>query len=312
MNSGELLKPLEILKDCSVCPRECHVNRWESSNGICRSDASFNIASICIHKGEEPVISGPQGICNIFFTNCNLRCIYCQNHQISDTGIHRASFRMELPDIVNAVTEILDLGINMVGFVSPSHFVPQMKIIIEAIKQKGYSPRWVYNTNAYDKAVTLRSLEGLIDVYLPDFKYMDSHLAASLSGAEDYPEVAREALKEMYRQKGPVLHLSADNTAESGIVIRHLVLPGNVGNSLQVLRYIAGEISLKMHISLMSQYYPTARVMDHPFLYRQLYREEYLEVVNEMEKLGLEYGWVQDFESASHYRPDFKLNHPFE
>ncbi|MCX6285802.1 MAG: 4Fe-4S cluster-binding domain-containing protein [Bacteroidetes bacterium] len=312
MISEELLKPLEELKDCAICPRECHINRWVSSKGKCRSDASFNIASICIHKGEEPVISGPKGICNIFFTNCNLQCIYCQNHQISDTGISRTSFRMDLNDIVQEVTAILNQGINMVGFVSPSHFIPQMKIIIQAIKATGYSPRWVYNTNAYDKAITLRSLEGLIDVYLPDFKYMDRMLARSLSKAEDYPRVAADAIKEMYRQKGSALHLTDENTANSGIVIRHLVLPRQVQNSLHVLRYIAEEISPKLHISLMSQYYPTARVMDHPFLYRELYNEEYLRVVDEMEKLGLENGWVQGIESKGHYRPDFDLEHPFE
>lgn len=312
MISEELLEPLEELKDCAICPHECHVNRWKSPGGICSSDASFNIASICIHKGEEPVISGPNGICNIFFTNCNLQCIYCQNHQISDIRIPRTAFSMELNDIVSEVAAILDQGINMVGFVSPSHFVPQMKIIIRAIKENGYSPKWVYNTNAYDKAATLRSLESIIDVYLPDFKYMDPLLARSLSRAGDYPETAATAIREMYRQKGSALHLSDENTADSGIIIRHLVLPGQVQNSIQVLRYIADKISPKMHISLMSQYYPTAKVIDHPFLKRELYIKEYQEVVNEMERLGLNYGWIQGIESTAHYRPDFEQHHPFE
>jgi len=312
MNSAKLLKPLEELKDCAICPRECHVNRWESSKGICHSDTSFNIASICIHKGEEPVISGPAGICNIFFTNCNLQCIYCQNHQISDINLPRASFSMELKDIVNEVTSILDRGIKMVGFVSPSHFIPQMKIIMQAIHERGYSPRWVYNTNAYDRPETLKSLEGLIDVYLPDFKYMDPMLARSVSKAENYPRVAANAIREMYRQKGPALHLSAENTADSGIIIRHLVLPGQVQNSLKVLRYIAEEISPRLHISLMSQYYPTAGVIDHPFLHRKLYPEEYRKVVDEMDRMGLEYGWIQGFDSSAYYRPDFHQQHPFE
>ena len=312
MLSDELLKPFEELKDCAICPRECHVNRWESTKGICRSDNSFNIASICIHKGEEPVISGPLGICNIFFTNCNLQCIYCQNHQISDVAIPRASFSIKLDKIVDEVTAILDRGINMVGFVSPSHFVSQVKIIIQAIRNKGYNPIWVYNTNSYDKVETLKSLEGSIDVYLPDFKYMDPLLSRSLSKAGDYPDVAAAAIREMYRQKGPVIHLSDGNTAESGIIIRHLVLPGQVQNSIRVLRYIAEEISPKIHISLMSQYYPTAKVMDHSFLYRELYKKEYQKVLDEMEKLGLEYGWVQSIESTAHYRPDFDREHPFD
>lgn len=312
MISEELLKPLEELKDCAICPRECHVNRWESPKGICRSDASFNIASICIHKGEEPVISEPAGICNIFFTNCNLQCIYCQNHQISNVKIPRASFRMELDDVVDEVTAILDRGINMVGFVSPSHFVPQMKIIRNAVKERGYSPIWVYNTNAYDKVDTLKSLEGLIDVYLPDFKYMDSVLAVRLSKAKNYPAVASAAVGEMFRQKGSALHLSAAGTADSGIIIRHLVLPAQVQNSIQVLRYIAEEISPKLHISLMSQYTPTANVMDHRNLRREIYPEEYEKIVDEMDRLGMEYGWVQGFDSMGHYRPDFEKPHPFE
>jgi len=312
MSPEELLKSPEELRDCAICPHECHVNRFDAAGGVCRSDTSFNIASICIHKGEEPVISGPKGICNIFFTNCNLQCVYCQNYQISDIKIPRKPFRMELGQIVTEITSILDRGINMAGFVSPSHFVPQMKIIIQAIKDAGYSPRWVYNTNAYDKVETLKSLEGLIDVYLPDFKYMDPLLARVLSKADDYPEKSSAAIKEMYRQKGSALHLSDEDTALSGMVIRHLVLPGQVRNSLQVLRFIAEEISPKLHISLMSQYYPTARVMGHKFLGRELYDEEYMQVVKEMETLGLDYGWVQGIESKGHYRPDFENEHPFE
>jgi len=312
MTYDELPWPLDELKDCALCPRECHVNRWESAGGICKSDASFNIASICIHKGEEPVISGPKGICNIFFTNCNLQCIYCQNHQISDVLIPRDSFRMELDDIVDEVISILEGGINMVGFVSPSHFVPQMKVIMQAVRARGFSPRWVYNTNAYDKVETLKSLEGLIDIYLPDFKYMDPLLAWSLSKARDYPEKASAAIREMYRQKGSSLHLSNENTADSGIIIRHLVIPGQVRNSIEVLRHIAEEISPRLHISLMSQYYPVARVIDHPFLGKELNQDEYNTVVVEMERLGLESGWIQGIESTVHYRPDFEQEHPFE
>jgi putative pyruvate formate lyase activating enzyme len=303
---------LEVLHDCAICPRECHVDRFIAPTGVCRSDASFNIASICIHRGEEPVISGPQGICNVFFTNCNLQCVYCQNHQISSTLIMRNPYRMDLDDAVKEIASILEKGIRMVGFVSPSHFVPQMKVIMKAVSEAGYHPVWVYNTNGYDKIDTLKSLEGLIDVYLPDFKYMDPLLARSWSRAGDYPEKAGAAIKEMYRQKGSSLHLSDEGTAESGIVIRHLVLPGQVQNSLQVLRYIAEEISPRLHISLMSQYYPTASVMGHKILGREISRQEYLEVVDEMEKLGMDRGWVQGLESMKHYRPDFEREHPFE
>jgi putative pyruvate formate lyase activating enzyme len=279
---------------------------------VCRSDAGFNIASVCIHLGEEPVISGLKGICNIFFTACNLQCIYCQNFQISDTRSSRTMQTMDPEQVVASVTAILDRGINRVGFVSPSHFIPQMQVIIGAVESLGYRPVWVYNTNGYDRPETLRMLEETVGVYLPDFKYMDPQLAWEYSGARDYPAVAMAALKEMKRQKGAVLHTDDGNLALYGIIVRHLVLPGHVENSVAVLRFLAEEISPKIHVSLMSQYYPTARVASHPVLGRGLTLQEYNRVTEEMDRLGLSNGWIQEFESNEFYRPDFSRSHPFE
>ena len=308
--------PLKELENCSLCPRNCHANRLRGRTGFCRSDASFSIATVCIHKGEEPAISGQSGICNIFFTNCNLQCIYCQNHQISSNlTIYREvqpAYDGSLPQIISQITTILDQGINRVGFVSPSHFIPQMKVIINIIQSLGYRPVWVYNTNGYDKPETLRTLEGVIDVYLPDFKYMDAELAGQYSGAPDYPIIAAKAIKEMYRQKGSALILDEADCAESGIIVRHLVLPGHVENSLGVLRYLAEEISPRIHVSLMAQYYPIKQVSKHPHLGRSITEDEYRRVVDEMEKLGMYNGWIQEFESSEFYRPDFDQGHPFE
>jgi putative pyruvate formate lyase activating enzyme len=304
--------PLQQLADCALCPRNCHADRLTGKNGFCKSDASFNIASICIHHGEEPAISGPKGICNIFFTHCNLQCSYCQNFQISDNRIGHTFQSMELEDVIAAVTGILDQGINRVGFVSPSHFIPQMQVIIDIIHSLGYRPVWVYNTNGYDKPETLRMLEGTIGVYLPDLKYLESDLAHELSGARDYPEFAMKSIREMMRQKGAALITGDDDTAESGIIVRHLVLPGHVENSLGVMRFLAGEISPKIHISLMAQYYPTPRVVNHPQLSRCVSETEYRQVVDEMDNLGLSNGWIQEFESNEYYRPDFTQSHPFE
>ena len=312
MNFDAFASPLKELENCTLCPRNCHAGRLNGRVGFCKSDDSFSIASICIHKGEEPAISGSQGICNVFFSNCNLQCIYCQNHQISNNQVGRTSFTMELNEVIRQITEILDLGVNRVGFVSPSHFIPQVKVIISVIHSLGYDPVWVYNTNGYDKAETLRTLEGTIDVYLPDFKYMDSDLAWRYSGARDYPVHASSALKEMYRQKGASLITGDDGIAESGIIVRHLVLPGHIDNSLNVLRFIAEEISPRIHISLMAQYYPTKRVENHPKLGRGITGKEYRLVVEEMEKLRMYNGWIQEFESSEFYRPDFHRNHPFE
>ena len=312
MDYSSFLSPLEELRDCSFCPRNCHADRFSSKTGYCKSGASFNISSVCVHKGEEPVISGKDGICNIFFTNCNLQCIYCQNWQISTNRKERNSTEMPLENVIREITAILDRGINMIGFVSPSHAIPQMRIIVNILDSLGYHPVKVYNTNGYDKPEILKSLEGIIDVFLPDFKYMDTLLAEEYSDAADYPQIASQALKEMYRQKGSALHLSDDGQVESGIIIRHLVLPGQVENSRKVLRIIAEEISPKLHISLMSQYYPTQAVACHPVLKRQLKQREYDAVVDEMNILGFSNGWTQELESKHNYQPDFQRKHPFE
>jgi len=219
---------------------------------------------------------------------------------------------MDLTEVIDRIATILDQGISRVGFVSPSHFIPQMKVIVNVIHSLGYRPVWIYNTNGYDKVETLRALEGIIDVYLPDLKYMEPELAWQYSGARDYPGYAAAALKEMYRQKGASLITGPDNTAVSGIIVRHLVLPGHVSNSIRVMRFLAGEISPKIHVSLMAQYYPTVRVSDHPFLQRGVSGSEYRKVVDEMEKLGMFNGWIQEFESSDFYRPNFNRDHPFE
>ena len=312
MDFASLLSELETLRDCALCPRNCHADRFSKNLGYCLADAGFCISSICIHRGEEPVISGSRGICNIFFTNCNLQCIYCQNYQISDNRRDHAFEEMPLGTVIRKITEILDTGINIVGFVSPSHFVLQMKVIIKAIETAGYHPIWVYNTSGYDTVETLRSLEGSIDVYLPDFKYMRSSIAKELSDASDYPEVASAALKEMYRQKGSELRINEMGYAESGILIRHLVLPGYVENSQDVLQFIAEEVSPDLHIGLMSQYFPTNRVAGDSLLKRTLNSSEYNRVIAMMERLGMRRGFIQGMESFAHYRPDFNKNHPFE
>jgi len=293
-----------LLECCTLCPRECGVNRFIGAAGFCRMDALFNIASVCVHKGEEPVISGSRGICNIFFKGCNLRCIYCQNHEISKPSVmHKAGTDLRI--LLDQIEKILSTGIKAVGFVSPSHVVPQVKAIIKGLNSRGLRPVVVYNTSSYDKAEILRSLSGLIDVYLPDFKYFTPSLALAYSEVYDYPEVAIKALREMYYQKGSVLRLDEEGGAEYGMIIRHLVLPGHVEESINVLELIAEELSPGVHLSLMSQYHPTCQVKNHPVLDRPLWKEEYEVVVAAMERLGFRNGWVQDMESNDFYRPAF-------
>lgn len=302
----------KLLSHCTICPRECGVNRFTSRLGYCKSDAAFHISSVCIHKGEEPVISGEKGICNVFFSRCNLQCVYCQNHDISRNNAAVYEDVLSLEETVAAIKKTLARTENIVGFVSPSHFVPHVKAIIRGLREAGLNPVFVYNTNGYDKAASLKELEGLIDVYLPDFKYIDPELAFVFSQARDYANVASAALKEMYRQKGSRLSLNERGIAESGIIVRHLVLPGAVQNSIDVLRFIAEEISEKLHISLMAQYYPTPHVRNIPELNRTLREEEYNQVVDAFHSLGFYRGWVQELESHHQFRPSFGNEQPFE
>ena len=296
--------------ECAACPRSCRVDRAAGAAGYCRSGNGLEIGSICLHRGEEPAISGERGICNVFFSHCNLQCVFCQNSQISRND--SPPRRMSLDEAVSAVAKLLDEGAASVGFVSPSHMIPQMRAIVESLRGRGYRPTVVMNTNAYDKARVIESLENIVDVYLPDFKYMDHSLALELSGAWDYPEVALAALHEMHRQKGANLSLGDDGTASSGLIIRHLILPGQVENSKAVLRAIAVDLSPSVHLSLMSQYYPAAGVAGHPWLGRTITRGEYEEVLDELERLGFHRGWIQEPESQETYRPDFTKPHPFE
>ncbi len=187
-----------------------------------------------------------------------------------------------------------------------------MKAIILELHHRGKHPLIVMNTNAYDRVETLKELEGLVDVYLPDFKYADALLGQEYSDVADYPDIAIRAIREMYRQKGSMLYTDEQGIAASGLIIRHLVLPGAVENSISVLRRIAEEISTSVHISLMSQYYPIESVRNHPLLGRKLSVEEYNAVIEEMQNLGFYRGWVQEMDSPQCYQPDFVRNHPFE
>jgi putative pyruvate formate lyase activating enzyme len=269
------------------------------------------VGSICLHRGEEPVF-GEQGICNIFFTHCNLKCLYCQNHQISRSNAPNIAFTLTERELLDQVEACLEQYVACVGFVSPSHVLPQVEAIMAGLQQRGRKPVFVMNTNAYDKAEKIASLESRMNVYLPDLKYLDSDLAEAYSGARDYPEVAQKALKEMFRQKGPELRLDARGIIQSGLIIRHLVLPGQVENSKAVLRFIAQELSKDVTLSLMAQYAPIPAVVGHPLLGRNLLAEEYEQVLAEMDRLGLENGWMQALESQNHYCPDFAQTHPFE
>jgi putative pyruvate formate lyase activating enzyme len=302
-----LFKPLV---SCTICPRNCKANRLHGEIGVCRSSSAFTISSICLHKGEEPAISGPNGICNVFFSGCNLFCVYCQNYQISCNTSKPNPALVQIENIVDSIINILDQGCHSVGFVSPSHFIPHVKVIIEALRLQNRNPVFVYNTNGYDKVEEIRDLEPYIDVYLPDYKYADNDLARKFSKVNDYQQTAFAAIKEMYRQKGSTLVMHENGYIEKGLIIRHLVLPGFIENSVKALNDIA-DISTSIAISLMAQYFPTPAVQNHPELGRALLNEEYERVKSELECLGFYKGWIQELESSDFYLPDFEMDKPF-
>lgn len=304
------MKGFESNEVCVNCPHQCGVNRGLKEVGFCNTDGNVLVSSIFLHKGEEPVISGTKGICNVFFAHCNLQCIYCQNYQISRNDSFDPTWQMSVEDIVLKISEQLNNGVNLLGFVSPSHQVSQMIRIIETLWSKGYKPIIVYNSNGYDSVEILRKIEGIVDVYLPDFKYFSNDLGLKYSGVANYFEVASEALKEMYRQKGSTILIDDEGLIESGIVVRHLVLPDTADDSIRVLEYIADDISPFLSISLMSQYYPTTRVMNNLSLNRKIRRDEYMRVVQRLEELGFK-GWIQDIDSPDSYCPDFNRYIPF-
>ncbi len=301
---------MEPLASCNICPRNCFVDRLNGATGICGSNAGFNISSICIHHGEEPVISGKNGICNVFFSRCNLSCIYCQNYQISCNRGEVNETQMQLHEVVDSIIRYLVQGCHAVGFVSPSHYIPHVKAIIETLRLNGHFPIFVYNTNGYDKVEEIQALENYIDIYLPDYKYSDNDLARKFSKVSDYQNSAFSAIKEMYRQKGSTLVMHENGYAEKGLIIRHLVLPGNIDNSIQALRHIA-DISTSIAVSLMAQYWPSPAVQKHPTLGRTLSSEEYEIVKTELDNLGFYKGWVQELDSNDYYRPDFEMDKPF-
>jgi putative pyruvate formate lyase activating enzyme len=219
---------------------------------------------------------------------------------------------LDLNEALNIIESILSDDIKAVGFVSPSHVIPQVKAIIRGLRKRGLKPVTVFNTNGYDKPQVIDSLEGMIDVYLPDYKYVSPVLAKDFSDAEDYPDIVLKSLKRICYHKGSTLPVDNAGRAENGILIRHLVLPGHAIESKKVLQTIAEELSPGIHISLMSQYHPTAYVKTHPDLKRELYKSEYESVVGVMEELGFRNGYVQYTESYKNYLPDFSREHPFE
>ncbi len=309
----ERLKALEArLEQCDLCPHQCNINRFRESSGCCFGGYRPYISSVCDHHGEEPPISGFQGSGTVFFGSCNLRCVYCQNHDISQ---NRTYFENRSADFRTAAERIVELqeskGVHNINFVSPTHFVPQMvRIIYEAIPL-GLRVPIVYNCNGYEDIYTLRQLDGIVDIYLPDFKYFNDHYGRKYSAARGYVSVAKAAIKEMYRQVGP-LKTDRRGVAYRGLLVRHLILPNEISGSQELVRWLAETFNSDIDISLMSQYYPAHYAPEIAMLSRSIRYGEYRTVVSLMEELRLNRRYTQAMSAPPHYLPDFKDGeHPF-
>lgn len=299
----------ELLRSCTVCPKDCGNDRLNDEIAACYSGRLPIVSSYTAHFGEEPCLSGTHGAGNIFFGNCNLRCIYCQNYQISQTWKEQRKNEVTHERLAEMMLELQDRGCHNIGFVSPTHFAPQMARAIFIAAQKGLRLPIVYNTNAYDSVEVLRLLEGIVDVYLPDLKYADADAGFQYSKVRDYPKFARAAIKEMHRQMGDELVFDENGLLRRGLLIRLLVLPNGIAGLEENLRWIRDELGPKTAISLMAQYYATNKAATDPryiLLSRRISEGEWFDAVSLLETLGMEEGFMQEYESASYYyRPDF-------
>jgi len=292
----------EILEHCSLCPWKCGVNRKENERGRCGAGNAVMIAKALPHFGEEPVLTGSKGSGAIFFTHCHLRCTFCQNYQISQENLGRSITSDELASMMLSLQE---QGCHNINLVSPTHFLPHIVSALETAIPAGLSIPLVYNSNGYESVETLKLLDGIIDIYLPDAKYADDDLALSFSQAKEYSRNNLNALQEMYRQAG-TLQINQQGLAEKGLIIRHLVLPHHLSNTRKVLESIMNLLGNGIHISLMGQYFPTHQVLHDPLLNRKLTAEEYREAINLLEKMDFENGWFQEPDQIDKsFVPDF-------
>ncbi len=307
--SGELERRAEALAarlaSCDICPRGCGVNRLRGERGFCHSAYLPIVSAVCAHHGEEPVISGSRGSGAIFFGNCNMRCVYCQNYQISQDWKKQQSKEVDFYSLAESMLHLQDeLGCHNINLVSPSHFIPQLvRVVFEAVPM-GLRLPLVYNTNGYDSVASLRELEGIVSVYLPDLRYASDTWADKLSQAPGYVAQARRAIEEMYRQVGELV-VDESGLARRGLIVRHLVLPGGVAGSRDSLTWLAHEISPTVAVSVMSQYSPAYRARRIPLLSRAITASEYEAVLELLDELGLENGWVQEMDASGCYLPDF-------
>ena len=291
-----------LLSDCTLCPRHCHVNRLLGQAGYC-GQTTLKAARASLHMWEEPCISGTAGSGTVFFSGCNLRCIFCQNYHIA---LGEAGREISTKHLAEIFLSLQAQGANNINLVTPTHFVPQILLALQSAKEHGLTIPIVYNSSGYESTETLRLLEGYVDIYLPDFKYMDPALSLKYSHAQDYFTKAKESLAEMVRQAGSPVFDPATSLMKRGVIVRHLLLPGHTKDSKKILRYLHTTYGNQIFISIMNQYTPLPQVKELPELNRRVSPAEYERVLDFALRIGIENGFFQEGETASDsFIPEF-------
>lgn len=289
-------KAEELMRDCTLCPRQCHANRHAGDRGFCGQSTEIMAARAALHFWEEPCISGSSGSGAVFFTGCALQCVFCQNH---DIAIGRKGRSLSVQRLAQIYLELQEKGASNINLVTAGHFLPQVCLSLSEARSRGLSIPVVYNSSGYEEISSLKFLEGLVNIYLPDLKYHSSELSARYSHAPDYFQKACAAIAEMLRQTGPPVFDPDTGLMRSGVIVRHLLLPGETGDSKRVLRYLHNTFGNDIYVSIMNQYTPVRDSQSLPeILRRRITVEEYQKVLDFADKIGIEQGYIQEGDTA--------------
>lgn len=288
------MKNMNKYENCLLCPRKCGINRSTGQTGVCGVSSEIKVARAALHYWEEPCISGKRGSGAVFFSGCSLHCVFCQNREISDGKEGKVISKERLSDIF---IELADKGANNINLVTPGQYIPDIVWAVNDAKSRGMKLPIIYNTSGYENVTELKLLEGIVDVYLPDFKYMDSTLSARYSRAKDYPSVAKQVLSEMVRQQPDVVIDDATGLIQKGVIVRQLLLPGHVNDAKAVLKYLYDTYHDHVYISMMSQFTPIA-LKDYPEINRTVTKREYERLVNYALEIGIMNAFIQEGDVA--------------
>ena len=296
---------IELLQKCEICPHKCKIDRTKNQVGRCKSKDTVKVALASIHNFEEPCISGRNGSGTVFFSNCNMNCVFCQNYEISQQGLGK---EISIERLAEIFIEQQSRGADNINLVSPTSYAVQIIEAIKIAKNNGLKIPIIYNTNGYENIETLKLLEGYIDIYLPDLKYAENDLAKKYSKIENYFEIATSAIKEMYRQVGKNEY-DENGIIKAGIIIRHLILPNHTENSKKVLKWISENMPKNITVSVMAQYFPTYKAKEIKDINRKITKYEYQKIENYLYSLDLENGYIQEMGNNEEiYVPKWEIN----